>query len=235
MNFTVYQIDVMTTFLYGDVKEEIFVSQPPGFADSHHPQHVYKLDKALYGLHQAPRAWYATLTEYIQSHGYVHGAIDQTLFRKQVDDELILAQIYVDDIIFGLNNDKLCKDFEQIMGKKFEMSSLGEMIFFLGLQTQYRSMIGSLMYLNASRPDIMFVALMEVVTLTENLYLEDANFWGTGSSHGNVKNNILSQLQLLKLNTLLHYLADLSLIEFMDGYGVSKPNGVSLQDFWCVD
>ncbi|KAD4585779.1 hypothetical protein E3N88_23380 [Mikania micrantha] len=139
MNFTMYQIDMKTAFLYGDVKEEIYVSQPPGFIDSDNPQQVFKLDKALYSLHKAPRAWYATLTKHLLSHGYVRGAIDQTLFRKQVNDDIILVQIYVDDIIFGSTNNQLCKDFEQIMRKKFEMSSLGEMIFFLGLQVRQDS------------------------------------------------------------------------------------------------
>ena len=73
-------MDVKTAFLYGEVKEEIYVDQPPGFVDSKLPNHVYKLDKALYGLHQAPRAWYATLTDHLLKHGYTRGKIDQTLF-----------------------------------------------------------------------------------------------------------------------------------------------------------
>ncbi|TLX65798.1 hypothetical protein E9993_23530, partial [Labilibacter sediminis] len=77
MNFTVYQMDVKTAFLYGEVKEEIYVDQPPGFVDHKFPNHVYKLDKALYGLHQASRAWYATLTEHLLQHGYTRGTIDQ--------------------------------------------------------------------------------------------------------------------------------------------------------------
>ncbi|KAL4568024.1 hypothetical protein LXL04_023624 [Taraxacum kok-saghyz] len=201
-------MDVKTAFLYGEVKEEIYVDQPPGFVDSKLPNHVYKLDKALYGLHQAPRAWYATLTDHLLKHGYKRGKIDQTLFIKRVKKELIMVQIYVDDIIFGSTSEELCKDFETVMKKRFEMSSLGEMTMFLGLQvrqdssgillhqgkyvadmlekfgfqdskeastpmaerpllnsdpdgesvdqTLYRSMIGSLMYLTASRPDVLF-------------------------------------------------------------------------------
>ncbi|KAI3494633.1 hypothetical protein L1887_40550 [Cichorium endivia] len=208
MKFTVYQMDVKTAFLYGEVKEEIYVDQPPGFVNSKFPNHVYKLDKALYGLHQAPRAWYATLTEHLLQHGYTRGTIDQTLFIKRQGDDQIVVQIYVDDIIFGSTSDVLCKEFELVMKKRFEMSSLGEMTTFLGLQvkqdstgilihqakyvediiarfgfkdakeantpmaerpllsadsddksvdqTYYRSMIGSLMYLTASRPDIFF-------------------------------------------------------------------------------
>ncbi|KAI3762304.1 hypothetical protein L1987_52729 [Smallanthus sonchifolius] len=202
-------MDVKTAFLYGKVKEEIYVCQPPGFEDSEHSDYVYKLDKALYGLHQAPRDWYATPTDHLLAHGYTRGAIDQTLFVRKVDKDLILVQIYVDDIIFGSTNEEQCTEFRKVMEKKFEMSALGEMTFFLGLQVkqssdgilihqgkyvddiiakfkftdaqaastpmaarpvldadtngvavdqkQYRSMIGSLMYLTASRLDIMFV------------------------------------------------------------------------------
>ena len=132
-------MDVKTTFLYGEVKEEIYVDQPPGFINSEFPNHVYKLDKALYGLHQAPRAWYATLTEHLLQHGYTRGTIDQTLFIKREDNDLIVVQIYVDDIIFGSTSETLCKEFEDVMKKRFEMSSLGEMTMFLGLQVRQSS------------------------------------------------------------------------------------------------
>ncbi|KAI3798903.1 hypothetical protein L1987_34187 [Smallanthus sonchifolius] len=135
-NFKVFQMDVKTTFLNGKVQEKIYVCQPPGFKDTNHPHHVYKMDKALYGLHQAPRAWYATLAEHLLANGYSRGAIDQTLFLKNMGDDLILVQIYVDDIIFGSTNDALCKEFEEVMKKKFEISSMGEMAFFLGLQVK---------------------------------------------------------------------------------------------------
>ncbi|KAI3821563.1 hypothetical protein L1987_09131 [Smallanthus sonchifolius] len=89
-----------------------------------------------HSLHQAPRVWYATLTEHLLTNGYTRGAIDQTLFLKNLGDDLILVQIYVDDIIFGSKNAALCKEFEEVMKKKFEMSSMGEMAFFLGLQVK---------------------------------------------------------------------------------------------------
>ncbi|KAC9372046.1 hypothetical protein E3N88_45934 [Mikania micrantha] len=139
MNFTVYQMDVKTAFLYGNVKEEIYVCQPTGFEDSQYPDHVYKLDKALYGLHQAPRAWYDTLTDHLLAHGYTRGAIVQTLFVRKDKDDLILVQIYVDDIIFGSTSSVLCREFEAVMKKKFEMSAMGEMTFFLGLQVKQDS------------------------------------------------------------------------------------------------
>ncbi|GKC19149.1 putative ribonuclease H-like domain-containing protein, partial [Tanacetum coccineum] len=178
-DFVVYQMDVKSAFLYGKIEEEVYVCQPPGFEDPEFSDKVYKVEKALYGLHQAPRAC-----------------------------DILLVQVYVDDIIFGSTKKKLCTDFEKFMHKKFQMSSMGELAFFLGLQvTQkydgifishdkyvdeilkkfgfstiktvstpmetskpllkdaededvdvylYRLMIGSLMYLTASRHDIMF-------------------------------------------------------------------------------
>ncbi|KAJ0713791.1 putative RNA-directed DNA polymerase [Helianthus annuus] len=206
--FKVYQMDVKSAFLHGVVEEEVYVEQPPGFEDPVHPDRVWLLNKALYGLHQAPRAWYATLSTYLLENGFRRGLIDCTLFIKEQDGDLLLVQVYVDDIIFGSTNDVLCRNFERIMQDKFEMSAMGEMNFFLGLQVQqtesgifihqtkyvgdilsrfqmsdatpigtplptnhgitpdlkgesvspsyYRAMIGSLMYLTASRPDIMY-------------------------------------------------------------------------------
>ena len=126
-------MDVKTSFLYSVVKEEIYIDQPPGFVNSKFPNHVYKLDKDLYGLHQAPRAWYATLTKHLLEHGYSWGTIDQTLFIKHVSVDQILVHIYVDDSIFGSTSPQLCKEVEIVMKKRFEMSSLGEMTMFLGL------------------------------------------------------------------------------------------------------
>ncbi|GJW52061.1 putative ribonuclease H-like domain-containing protein [Tanacetum coccineum] len=208
MGFIVYQMDVKSAFLYGTIDEEVYVSQPPGFVDPDHPKKVYKVVKALYGLHQAPRAWYATLSTFLEKHGYRRGTIDKTLFIKKDKKDIMLVQVYVDDIIFGSTRKSWCDEFEALMKGRFQMSSMGELIFFLGLQVKqktdgifisqdkyvadmlkkfdlasvktaitpmetkmaltkdeeadevdvhlYRSMIGSLMYLTASRPDIMF-------------------------------------------------------------------------------
>ncbi|GJS49571.1 putative ribonuclease H-like domain-containing protein [Tanacetum coccineum] len=208
MGFIVYQMDVKSAFLYGTIDEEVYVSQPPGFVDPDHPKKVYKVVKALYGLHQAPRAWYATLSTFLEEHGYRRGTIDKTLFIKKDKKDIMLVQVYVDDIIFGSTRKSWCDEFEALMKGRFQMSSMGELIFFLGLQVKqktdgifisqdkyvadmlkkfdlasvktaitpmetkmaltkdeeaddvdvhlYRSMIGSLMYLTASRPDIMF-------------------------------------------------------------------------------
>ncbi|GJT94886.1 putative ribonuclease H-like domain-containing protein [Tanacetum coccineum] len=209
MGFLVYQMDVKSAFLYGTIEEEVYVTQPPGFKDPDHPDKVYKVVKALYGLHQAPRAWYETLANYLLSNGFNRGKIDQTLFIKKQKGDILLVQVYVDDIIFGSTNKELCTGFEKLMKDKFQMSSMGELTFFLGLQVQqkedgifisqdkyvaeilkkfnysdvksastpvdlekplvkdgdaddvdvhlYRSMIGSLMYLTASRPDIIYL------------------------------------------------------------------------------
>ncbi|GJZ45828.1 putative ribonuclease H-like domain-containing protein [Tanacetum coccineum] len=209
MGFIVYQMDVKSAFLYGTIDEEVYVCQPPGFEDPQFPDKVYKVEKALYGLHQAPRAWYETLSTYLIENGFRRGTIDKTLFIKKDKGDILLVQVYVDDIIFGSTKKSLCDEFEGLMHKRFQMSSMGELTFFLGLQVQqkkdgifisqdkyvadilkkfdfaivktastpmepnkalikdeeadsvdvhlYKSMIRSLMYLTASRPDIMFV------------------------------------------------------------------------------
>ncbi|GJW00375.1 putative ribonuclease H-like domain-containing protein, partial [Tanacetum coccineum] len=208
MVFIVYQMDVKSAFLYGKINEEVFVSQPLGFVDPKYPKKVYKVVKALYGLHQAPRAWYATLSTLLLKSGYRRGTIDKTLFIKMDKNDIMLVQIYVDDSIFGSTKRSWCDEFEALMKNTFQISSMGELTFFLGLQVKwkedgifisqdkyvveilkkfdfasvktastpikthkplvkdeeasdvdvylYRSMIGSLMYLTASRPDIMF-------------------------------------------------------------------------------
>ncbi|GJV08648.1 putative ribonuclease H-like domain-containing protein [Tanacetum coccineum] len=207
--FLVYQMDVKSAFLYGKIKEEVYVHLPPGLVDPAHPNKVYKVVKALYGLHQAPRAWYETLSSFLLENGFRRGTIDKTLFIKKNKSDIMLVQVYVDDIIFGSTKKSMCTAFEEVMHKRFQMSSMGELAFFLGLQVkqqpdgifisqdkyvadilkkfdfcsiktattpiesnkplvkdedgvevdvhEYRSMIGSLMYLTTSRPDIMFV------------------------------------------------------------------------------
>ncbi|GJU76303.1 retrovirus-related pol polyprotein from transposon TNT 1-94, partial [Tanacetum coccineum] len=182
-DFVVYQMDVKSAFLYGKIEEEVYVCQPPGFEDPDFPDRVYKVEKALYGLHQAPRAWYETLSTYLLDNGFQRGKIDKILFIRRDKGDILLVQ-------------------------KFQMSSISKLAFFLGLQVKqkedgifirqdkyvteilkkfvfsdvkiankpmethksllkdtygedvdehmYRSMIGSLMYLTSSRPNIMF-------------------------------------------------------------------------------
>ena len=135
-DFTVFQMDVKTAFLYGKLKEEVYVSQPEGFADLSKPDHVYILDKALYGLKQTPRAWYEELSTYLLGASFLKVKIDTTLFVKSEGEDIMLIQIYVDDIIFGSTSREMCKFFEQIMTENFKMSMMGEINFFLGLQVK---------------------------------------------------------------------------------------------------
>ncbi|GJV93890.1 putative ribonuclease H-like domain-containing protein [Tanacetum coccineum] len=136
MGFTVYQMDVKSAFLYGTIEEEVYVHQPPGFVDPAHPNKVYKVIKALYGLHQAPRAWYETLSSFLMENGFRRGTIDKTLFIKKKKSDIMLVQVYVDDIIFGSTKKSMCTEFEECMHKRFQMSSMGELTFFLGLQVK---------------------------------------------------------------------------------------------------
>ncbi|GJX65829.1 putative ribonuclease H-like domain-containing protein [Tanacetum coccineum] len=232
MGFIVYQMDVKSAFLYGIIDEEVYVSQPLGFVDPKFPKKVYKVVKALYGLHQAPRAWYATLSTFLLKNGYRRGTIDKTLFIKKNKNDIMLVQVYVDDIIFGSTKKSWCDEFEALMKSRFQMSSMGELTFFLGLQVQqkedgifisqdkyvaeilkkfdfdsvkttntpietqkplikdeeaadvdvhlYRSMIGSLMYLTTSRPDIMYAACacsrFQVTPKTSHLHVVNRIF-----------------------------------------------------------
>ncbi|GKA50253.1 retrovirus-related pol polyprotein from transposon TNT 1-94, partial [Tanacetum coccineum] len=127
-------MDVKMAFLNGPLKEEVYVAQPDGFVDPAHPEKVYRLRKALYGLKQAPRAWYDELSKFLINKGFTKGTIDPTLFTIKYGEDILLVQIYVDDIIFGSINPKFSKRFEKLMHSRFEMSLMGEMKFFLGLQ-----------------------------------------------------------------------------------------------------
>ncbi|GJX38630.1 putative ribonuclease H-like domain-containing protein [Tanacetum coccineum] len=131
-------MDVKSAFLYGTIEEEVYVCQPSGFVDPAFPDKVYKVKKALYGLHQAPRAWYETLSTYLIENGFRRGIIDKTLFIKKIKNDILLVQVYVDDIIFGSTNKSLSIEFKQLMHKRFQMSSMRELTFFLGLQVEQR-------------------------------------------------------------------------------------------------
>nr|GEU42987.1 hypothetical protein [Tanacetum cinerariifolium] len=137
-DFIVYQMDVNSAFLYGTIEEEVYVCQPPGFKDPDFPDKVYEVKKALYGLHQAPRAWYETLSTYLLNNGFKRGQIDKTLFIKRNKDDILLVQVYVDDIIFRSTKKEMCDAFEILMHEKFQMSLMGELTFFLGLQVKQK-------------------------------------------------------------------------------------------------
>ncbi|GJV17632.1 retrovirus-related pol polyprotein from transposon TNT 1-94 [Tanacetum coccineum] len=133
-SFTVFQMDVKTAFLDGLLKEDVYVCQPEGFIDADHPSQVYKLKKALYGLKQAPRAWYDELSKFLLQNHFFKGTIDPTLFIRRFDDDILVVHFYVDDIIFGSTKPRYTQLFSDLMKSHFEMSMIGEMMFFLGLQ-----------------------------------------------------------------------------------------------------
>ncbi|GJR39456.1 retrovirus-related pol polyprotein from transposon TNT 1-94 [Tanacetum coccineum] len=176
-NMTIYQMDVKTAFLNGELKEEVYVSQPEGFVDQDNPSHVYKLKKALYGLKQAPRAWYDMLSSFLISQHFSKGAVDPTLFTRQAGNDLLLVQIYVDDIIFASTNTAMCNEFANQMTTKFKMSMIGHidsvdtpMVEKNKLDedlqgtpvdaTLYRGMIRSLIYLTSSRPNLIYAVCL---------------------------------------------------------------------------
>jgi hypothetical protein len=133
-DFKLYQMDVKSAFFNGPLQEEVYVEKPEGFEDSKFPNHVYKLHKALYGLRQAARAWYECLKDFVLKNGFEIGKADSTLFIQRNGKDIFSCQIYVDDIIFGSTNDKFCEEFSRIMTKRFKMSMMGELKFFLGFQ-----------------------------------------------------------------------------------------------------
>ncbi|WVZ88989.1 LOW QUALITY PROTEIN: hypothetical protein U9M48_035454, partial [Paspalum notatum var. saurae] len=207
--FKLQQMDVKSAFLNGFIEEEVSVRQPPGSESANFPNQVYKLRKALYGLKQAPRAWYARLKSFLLKSGFV---MDKTLFLLSRGGDTLIVQIYVDDTIFGGSSHALVSSFAEQMNRKFEMSLMGELLFFLGLQIKqghertfvhqakytrdilkkfgmgdckpmttpmstnialdadedgetvdqkkFRGMIGSLLFLTATRPDIQFAVCL---------------------------------------------------------------------------
>jgi hypothetical protein len=206
--FKLHQMGVKSAFLNGVLEEEVYVRQPQGFESEKCPHRVYKLRKALYGLKQAPRAWYGRVRGFLFGRGFEMGKVDQTLFLIRQGRDILIVQVYVDDIVFGGSSNSLVTRLAEDMSREFEMSMMGELQFFLGLQIkqskegtfvhqakytkdivrkfkmddskamktpmstttaldadeedehvgqkEYRSMIGSLLYLTAMRPDIQF-------------------------------------------------------------------------------
>nr|GEU38973.1 hypothetical protein [Tanacetum cinerariifolium] len=168
-DFTVFQMDIKTAFLNGILKEEVYVGQPPGFVSKQYQDHVYALDKALYGLKQAPRAWYDVLSQLLIDSGFQKGSIDTTLFIKKKGKHIMLQVKkisngisinqfkYILDIlkIFEMEN---CDTIPTLMVEqaKLKLDLVGKLVD----HTDYRSMIGSLMYVTSSRPDIMFATSM---------------------------------------------------------------------------
>ncbi|KAI3780094.1 hypothetical protein L2E82_09981 [Cichorium intybus] len=132
-------MDVKCAFLNGELEETVYVEQPPGFVSNKHPDHCYILDKAVYGLKQVPRAWYETLTCFLKQSKFKQGSVDPTFFHKKEGNHLMIVQIYVDDIIFGSTHPSLTAEFRKLMETKFEMSLMGKINFFLGLNIRQSS------------------------------------------------------------------------------------------------
>jgi len=129
-----YQMDVKSAFLNGVIEEKVLVKQPPGFEDLKNHDYVYKLKKSLYGFKQAPRIWYDRLNNFLIKNDFKRGQVDTTLLRRTLEKDILVVQIYVDDIIFGSTNASLCKEYSKLMQDEFEMSMMGELKFFLGIQ-----------------------------------------------------------------------------------------------------
>lgn len=207
----VYQLDVKSAFLYGELKEEVYVDQPEGFLKVGEEDKVYRLRKALYGLKQAPRAWFSRIESYFKKEGFVKSSYDHTLFFKKIERKILVVSLYVDDLIFAGNDELLCAEFKSSMQREFEMTDMGRMKFFLGVEvgqsdegihicqkkyakevlerfnmwscnsvknpivpgtvvskegkngtdaTLYKQLVGCLMYLTVTRPDLMFVVCL---------------------------------------------------------------------------
>ena len=135
-NFKLYQTNVKSAQLHGELEDDIYVQQPPGFEDPKFSDFVYRLLKALYGLKQAPRSWYETLSQFLIENHFTRGTIDKTLFHRNFYGSSIFVQIYVDGIVFGSTDENCCSKFAKLMQSKYEMSMMGELTYFLGLQVK---------------------------------------------------------------------------------------------------
>eukprot|EP00253_Pinus_taeda_P002163 PITA_02163 len=179
----VYQLDVKSAFLNGVLMEEVYIEQPLGYEKKGQEHKVCRLKKALYGLKQAPREWYSRIDSYLLENGFENCEGEPTLYIKEKDGKILIVVLYVDDVIFTGNDDCLIKNFKTVMKEEFEMTDMGSLRYFLGIEESkatitptvmglklskedsskdfdpslYKSIVGSLMYLTATRPDIMHV------------------------------------------------------------------------------
>lgn len=204
----VFQLDVKSAFLHGELQKEVFIEQPPGYVKLGSEHKVYKLKKALYGLKQAPRAWYSHIDAYFLKEGFRKCPYEHTLYTKIGDDgKMLMVCLYVDDLIYTGNDRVMFEKFKESIMLEFDMTDLGLLHYFLGLEviqfdagnficqkkyveeilerfqmkncnsvttpiekglklvkdpagrivdsTLYKQIVGSLMYLTATRPDIM--------------------------------------------------------------------------------
>nr|GEU55821.1 retrovirus-related Pol polyprotein from transposon TNT 1-94 [Tanacetum cinerariifolium] len=216
MGLIMYKMDVKSAFLYGTIEEEVYVYQPPGFKDPYLPNKAYKVEKALYGLHQAPKAWYETLSTYLLENRFKKGIIDKTLFIRKDKGDILLVQVYVDDIIFGSTKTSLCTEFKGLMHKKFHMSSIGELTFFLRLQVMQKD---DGIFISQDKHNLMLLVLdgkkiiVTEASIRRDLQLQDAE--GTAC----LPNDTIFK-ELAKLSTMtsaIIYLANkIQLFEVLD-------------------
>ncbi|GKF41106.1 retrovirus-related pol polyprotein from transposon TNT 1-94 [Tanacetum coccineum] len=190
-------MDVKIAFLNGPLKE-VYVSQPEGFIDQEFPDHVYRLKKALYGLKRAPHAWYDKLSFFLIEHGFTKGIIDPTLFIRRHEGDILLVPIYVDDIIFGSTNPNFIKCFANLTKNNFEMSMMGELKFFLGLQV-YQSPSG--IFISQSQYVIELLkkhGLDECVSMSTHMATErlDADLHGTPTAQTTYRRMIVGLMYL---------------------------------------
>eukprot|EP00253_Pinus_taeda_P026125 PITA_26125 len=179
----VYQMNVKSKFLNGVLMEEVCIEQPPGYEKKGQEHKVCRLKKALYGLKQAPRVWYSRIDSYLLENGFKKCEGEPTLYIKEKDGKILIVVLYVDDIIFTSNDEYFIENFKTVMKEEFEMTDMGLLRYFLGIEelkvaitptvmglklskednskdfdpSLYKSIVGSLMYLIATRPDIMYV------------------------------------------------------------------------------
>jgi hypothetical protein len=129
-----HQMDVKNAFLHGELQEEVYLDQPPGYEDMSHPNYVCRLHKALYGLKQAPKAWHDKIAEYLVTIGFRMSDADHSLYVRKSDEGIVVITIYVDDLIVGGDNEKEVEHVKCLLKQKFDMKDLGELKFFLGIE-----------------------------------------------------------------------------------------------------
>jgi len=143
LSWPVYQFDVKSAFLNGDLEEEVYVAQPEGFVVSEQESKVYRLKKALYGLKQAPRAWYSKINSYLQENGFERSKNEPTLYvKKRGKADFLVMCLYVDDMIYMGSCESLIAEFKSFMMKNIEMTDLGLLHYFLGLENCHDPSLG---------------------------------------------------------------------------------------------
>jgi hypothetical protein len=134
----VHHMDVKSAFLNGELQEEVYVQQPPGFQNFKQPRKVLKLSKALYGLKQAPRAWNAKLDQELVKLGFCKSSEEHAVYKRGSGDNLLLLGVYVDDLVICGPDKNRIHEFKQQMSKTFSMSDLGLLSYYLGMEVRQK-------------------------------------------------------------------------------------------------